>query len=59
MGYPPLLLSDKISTSYLLPLLALRLLTTSVFCLAFDKSSKAIDYSQSRGHHGVEREGKV
>jgi len=30
MGYPPLLLSDKISTSYLLPLLALGLLTTSV-----------------------------
>jgi len=26
MGYPPLLLSDKISTSYLLPLLALRFL---------------------------------
>jgi len=26
MGYPPLLLSDKISTSYLLPLLSLRLL---------------------------------
>jgi len=30
MGYPPLLLSDKISTSYLLPLLALRFLTTTV-----------------------------
>ena len=30
MGCPPLLWSDKISSSYLLPLLALRLLTTSV-----------------------------
>jgi len=30
MGYPPLLLSDKVSTGYLLLLLALQLLTTSV-----------------------------
>jgi len=33
MGYPPLLLSDKISTSYLLPLLALQLLTPQSICL--------------------------
>ena len=33
MGYPPLLLSDKISSSYLLPLLALRLLMPQSVCL--------------------------
>ena len=34
MGYPPLLLSGKVSTSYLLPLLALRLLTPQSVCLS-------------------------
>ena len=33
MGYPPLLLSDKISTSYLLLLLALQLLMPQSVCL--------------------------
>ena len=33
MGYSPLLLSDKISSSYLLPLLALRLLMPQSVCL--------------------------
>jgi len=33
MGYPPLLLSDKVSTSYLLPLLALWLLMPQSICL--------------------------
>jgi len=56
MGYPPLLLSDKISTSELTHLLTLQLLMPQseyVFRLAFDKSSKAINYRLMKGHQSL------
>jgi len=49
MGYPPLLLSDKhqLFTSFVSSS-ALDNLSLFVFCLAFDKSSKAIDYKNMK-----------